>query len=121
MAASDRVILVDLDDQSRDVIESCLSNGGLEIVHLDSELGGAPHHDARLIVFAAEDDLDQVRRLCDSIRNRFGQNAPLLACVGRYVFPTIRPLLQTDIQGLLITPFDADEFRRKLERMGLEF
>ena len=46
------------------------------------------------------------------MRNRFG-DVPLLACAGRYVFPTIRPLLETDLQGLIVTPFDASEFRAK--------
>ncbi len=39
----------------------------------------------------------------------------------RYVFPTIRPLLDTDLQGLIMTPFDAREFREKLDQMELGF
>jgi|GEM_PF-3972867 len=38
-----------------------------------------------------------------------------------YVFPTIRPLLETDIQCLIMTPFDAREFREKLDQMELGF
>jgi hypothetical protein len=37
----------------------------------------------------------------------------------RYVFSTIRPLLETDLQGLIMTPFDAREFREKLDQMEL--
>ncbi len=56
-----------------------------------------------------------------SIRNRVGQSVPLLACIGRYVFPAIRPLLETDLQGLIMTPFDAREFRETLDQMELGF
>ena len=73
------------------------------------------------MVFRATDDVRQVRQLCASMRSRFGQSVPLLACVGRYVFPTIRPLLETDLQGVIITPFDAREFRGKLDQMELVF
>ncbi len=55
------------------------------------------------------------------MRNRFGQSVPLLACAGRYVSPTIRPLLETDLQGLIMTPFDASEFRAKMDQMALGF
>ncbi len=55
------------------------------------------------------------------MRNRFGQNVPLLACAGRYVFPDIRPLLETDLPGLIMNPFDAREFREKLDQMELGF
>ncbi len=60
-------------------------------------------------------------QLCASMRNRFDQSVPLLACVGRYVFPAIRPLLETELQGLIMTPFDAREFREKLDQMELGF
>ena len=46
---------------------------------------------------------------------------PLLACVGRYEFPTIRPLLGTDLQGLIMAPFDGREFRAKVDQMELGF
>ena len=55
------------------------------------------------------------------MRNRFGPSVALLACVGRYVFPTIRPLLERDIQCLIMTPFGAREFREKLDQMELGF
>ncbi len=73
------------------------------------------------MVFTATDDVPQARQLWASMRNRFGQSVPLLACVGRYVFPAIRPLLETDLQGLIMTPFDAREFRQKLDEMALGF
>jgi len=60
-------------------------------------------------------------KLCASMRNRFGPSVALLACVGRYVFPTIRPLLERDIQCLIMTPFGAREFREKLDQMELGF
>ena len=55
------------------------------------------------------------------MRSRFGQSVPLLACVTRYVFLAVRPLLETDLQGLIMTPFDAREFREKLDQMELGF
>ncbi len=69
----------------------------------------------------ATDDVRQTQELCASMRNRFGQSVPLLACVGRYVLPAIRPLLETDLQGLIMAPFDAREFRQKLDQMELGF
>ena len=74
-----------------------------------------------LVVFTATEDVRRTQELCASMRNRFGQSVPLLACVGRYVFPNIRPLLETDLQGLIMTPFDAREFREKLDQMELGF
>ena len=41
--------------------------------------------------------------------------------VGRYVFPTIRPLHETDFRGRILTPFDAREFRKKLDSLELVF
>ena len=39
----------------------------------------------------------------------------------RYVFANIQPLLETDLQGLIMTPFDARQFREKLDQMELGF
>ncbi len=62
------------------------------------------------------DSLDTVELIMDISRTSLRS---LLACVGRYVFPAIRPLLETDLQGLIMTPFDAREFRKKLDQMEL--
>ncbi len=35
--------------------------------------------------------------------------------------PDIRPLLDTDLQCLIMTPFDASEFRAKMDQMALGF
>ena len=121
MPTSRCIILAGLDDQSRSVVESCLPNDQFKITQVDPESGNEPHEQADLVVITATDDLRQTQELCASMRSRFGQNATLLACVGRYVLPTIRPLLETDLQGLIITPFDAREFRGKLDQMELAF
>ena len=55
------------------------------------------------------------------IDGHVGQGVPLLACAGRYVFPSIRPLLGNFHQDLIVLPFDADEFRRKLDSLDLGF
>ena len=121
MSKSRRIILAGLDDQSRSVIESCLPNEQFKVTQVAPESGNETDEQVVLVVFTATDDVRQVRQLCASMRNRFGQSVPLLACVGRYVFPAIRPLLETDLQGLIMTPFDAREFREKLDQMELGF
>ncbi|MFQ5529730.1 MAG: hypothetical protein ACE5FP_05210, partial [Gemmatimonadota bacterium] len=106
------IILAGLDDQSRQTVESCLSSDEFEITQLESGSGNEQQEQAHLVILrATTDDVRQVRELCDSLRTRFGRGVPLLACVGRYVFPTVRPLLGTELQGVIITPFDAAEFR----------
>ena len=97
MPTSRCIILAGLDDQSRSVIESCLPNDQFEITQVDPESGNETHEQVVLVVFTPTDDVRQTQELCASMRNRFGPSVPLLACVGRYVFPTIRPLLETDI------------------------
>ena len=73
------------------------------------------------MVFAAKRDLEQTEEFCTKLRHHVGQGVPLLACAGRYVFPLLRPLLGNVFQGLIILPFDADEFRRKLDSLDLGF
>ncbi len=121
MPTSRCIILAGLDDQSRRVIESCLPNDQFKVTEVDPESGSETHEQVVLVVFTATEDVGQVRQLCASMRNRFGSGVPLLACVGRYVFPAIRPLLETDLGGLIMTPFDAREFREKLDQMELGF
>ena len=119
MPTSHCIILAGLDDQSRSVVESCLPNDQFKITQVDPESGNEPHEQASLVVFTATEDYRPTQKLCASLRNRFGQNVPLLACAGRYVFPSIRILLEADLQGLIMTPFDASEFREKLDQMEL--
>ncbi len=88
---------------------------------LDPESANETLEQVGLVVFTATDDVRRTQELCASMRSRFGQSVPLLACVGRYVFPNIRPLLETDLQGLIMTPFDARTFREKLDQMELGF
>ncbi len=121
MPTSRCIILEGLDDQSRSVVESCLPNDQFKVTQVDPESGNETHERVVLVVFTATDDVLEVRQLCASMRNRFGQSVPLLACVGRYVFPAIQPLLETDLQGLIVTPFDASEFRAKMDQMELGF
>ena len=115
------IILAGLDAQSQSVVESCLPTDQCKITQVDPESGNEPHEQADLVVFATTDDLRQTQDRCASMRSRFGQTVPLLACVGRYVFPTIRPLLGTDLQGVIITPFDASELRSELDQLELRF
>ncbi len=103
------------------MIERCLPNEQFKVTRVDPETGNETHEQVVLVVFTATDDVRQVRQLCASMRNRFGQSVPLLACVGRYVFPAIRPLIETELQGLIMTPYDAGEFREKLDQMELGF
>ncbi len=121
MPTSRCIIQAGLDDQNRSVIESCLPNDQVKITQVDPESGNETHEQVVLVVFTATDDVSQTQELCASMRSRFGQSVPLLACVVRYVFPNIRPLLETDLQGLIMTPFDAREFREKLDQMELGF
>ncbi len=120
MPTSPYIILAGLDDQSRSVIESCLPNDQFEVTQVDPE-SGTKRTRVVLVVFTATEDVLQVQQRCASMRNRFGQSVPLLVCAGRYVSPTIRPLLETDLQGLIMTPFDASEFRAKMDQMALGF
>ena len=85
MSKSRRIILAGLDDQSRSVIESCLPNEQFKVTQVAPESGNETDEQVVLVVFTATDDVRQVRQLCASMRNRFGQSVPLLACVGRYV------------------------------------
>ena len=114
------IILAGLDDQSRSVIESCLPNDQFEVTQVDPESGNETHE--RVVWSSSRPRMMFIwyGQLCASMRNRFG-DVPLLACAGRYVFPTIRPLLETDLQGLIVTPFDASEFRAKMDQMELGF
>ena len=121
MPTSRCIILAGLDDQTRSVIESCVPNDQFEITQVDPESGNETHEQVGLVLFTPTDDVRQTQELCVSMRNRFGPSVPLLACVGRYVFPTIRPLIETDIQCLIMTPFDAREFREKLDQTELGF
>ena len=121
MSKSRRIVLAGLDDQSRSVIESCLPNEQFKVTQVAPESGNETDEQVVLVVFTATDDVRQVRQLCASMRNRFGQSVPLLTCVGRYVFPAIRPPLETELQGLNMTPFDAREFSEKLHQMELGF
>jgi len=102
-------------------LNSCLPNDQFKITQVDPESGKDTHEDVVLVVFTAVDDVRQVQQLCTSMRNCFGHSVPLLARVGRYVFPAIRPLLGTDLQGLIMTPFDTREFRDMLDQMELGF
>lgn len=115
------IILAGLDDQSRSVIESCLPDDQFTITQVDPESANETHEQVAIVVFTATEDVHRTQELCASMRNRFGQSVPLLACVGRYVFPAIRPLLGTDLQGLIITPFDSRELRAKMDQMELGF
>ncbi len=83
MSKSRRIILAGLDDQSRSVIESCLPNEQFKVTQVAPESGNETDEQVVLVVFTATDDVRQVRQLCASMRNRFGQSVPLLACVGR--------------------------------------
>ncbi len=103
------------------MIERCLPNEQVKVTQVDLESGNETHEQVVLVVFTATDDVRQVRQLCASMRNRFGQSMSLMACVGRYVFPAIQPLIETELQGLIVTPFDAREFREKLDQMELGF
>ena len=59
--------------------------------------------------------------LCASFQGRFGTDVPLRVCCGRYVYPAMRPLLETDLQELIMAPFNAIEFRERLNQMELGF
>jgi len=115
------IILAGLDDQSQSVLESCVPKDQCKLTRVDLESGNEPHEQVDLVVFAATDDLRQTQDLCAAMRSRFGQNVPLLACVGRYVYPTIRPLIGTDLQGVIMTPFDTSELRSELDQLELRF
>ena len=120
--ASERYIMVAaLDDQSRSVVDQCLPSDHFPIVEFDAEENERPPKRADLVVFAAKRDLEQTGEFCTKLRRHVGRGVPLLACAGRYVFPFLRPLLGNVFQGLIILPFDADEFRRKLDSLDLGF
>ena len=121
MPPSHCIIVVGLDDQNRRVIEACLMEDRFKIVVVDSEPENASQQNADLVIFAGPDDCHRTQEQCASLRRQFGQHAPLLACVGRYVFPAISPLLESDLQGIIMTPLDASEFRRTLDQLELGF
>ncbi len=121
MPTSHCIILAGLDAQSQSVVESCVPNHQCKLTEVDLELVNEPPEQVDLVVFAATDDLLQTQDLCAAMRSRFGRNVPLLACVGRYVYPTIRPLIGTDLQAVIMTPFDANELRSELDQLELRF
>jgi len=121
MSMKHRIVTADLDDRSRSAVEGCLPPDHFEITSLDQNERPAIPERVDLVIFRAADDTEPTRELCDSLRRRVGRGVPLIACVGRYVYPLIRPLLGGDIQSLIITPFTAAELRQKLDELDLEF
>ena len=121
MSVKHHILVAGLNDRSRSAVEECLSSDQVEITVLDADKEPAPSAPIDLVVLRVADDLEPTRELCRTIRSRVGQDIPLVACVGRYVFPTIRPLLGNEVQSLLITPFTASELRQKLNELDLGF
>ena len=121
MSSKRCIMIADLDDQSRSVVDQCLPTDHFQIVEFDAEENDLPPTRADLVVFAAQADVQQTEAFCTKLRHQVGQGVPLLACAGRYVFPSIRPLLGNVYQGLIVLPSDADEFRRKLDSLDRGF
>lgn len=121
MSTKRHILVADLDDRSRSAVEECLSSDQFEIAVLDADKEPALSTPIDLVVFRTADDLEPTREMCKTIRSQVGQDVPLMACTGRYVYPSMRPLLGSDVQSLLIMPFDADELREKLNELDLGF
>jgi hypothetical protein len=121
MSAKHRILVAGLNDRSRSAVEECLSSDQVEVAVLDADIEPALSARIDLVVFRVADDLDPTREICRTIRSRVGLDVPLVACAGRYIFASIRPLLGNEVQSLLITPFSAGEFRQKLNELDLGF
>ncbi len=91
MLTERRVLIADLDDRSRSAVEECLPSDHFEIIVLHANEEPAVSGPVDLVIFRTADNLEPTRELCKTIRSRVGQDVPLVACAGRYVFPSIRP------------------------------
>jgi hypothetical protein len=115
------VLVANLDDRSRSAVEECFSSEHPATAVLDADAEPAVSGAVDLVVLGVADDTEPTRELCQTIRSRVGPDVPLVACAVRYVYPLIRPLLGSDVQSLLITPFDAGELREKVDELDLGF
>ena len=115
------IIVIQLDEQSRSTIKECLTPAHFEITELDDEASVASPERMDLMIVRAEDSPARMEEFCRELRARCVQNVPIMACVGRYTYPLIKPLLGNAFQSIIITPFKPEEFRKKLDEMDLGF
>ncbi len=107
MSTKRRILVADLHDRSRSAVEECLSSDHFEITVFYANEEPAVSGPVDLVIFRMADDPEPTRELCKTIRSRVGQGVPLVACTGRYVYPSIRPLLGSDVQRTHWTACDA--------------
>ena len=121
LSSKRHILVADLDNRSRSAVEECLSSDQFEIAVFDANKEPALSAPIDLVGFRTADDLEPTRELCSRIRSQVGQDVRLVACTDRNVHPSIRPLLGSDVQSLLIMPFSAGELRQKLNELDLGF
>jgi hypothetical protein len=115
------ILIADLDDASRSAVEECLPSNRFEIRVLSEPKRPALPGRVDLVIFRSANDLEQTEKSCEALRSHVGQNVPIIVCVGRYVYPLIRPLHGNAVQSMIITPFNAAELRQWLDELDLGF
>jgi len=121
MPTKRRIIIIKLDEQSRLAIKECLTPAHFDITEIDDEENFDLSKQADLVIVRVRDTLTEREEFCAKLRSRIGHYVPIMACAGRYTCPVIKPLWGNVIQSMAITPFDAKEFRRKLDELDLGF
>ena len=79
MSSKRCIMVADLDDQSRSVVDQCLPSDHFQIVEFDVEENNLQPKRADLVVLAAKRELEQTEEFCTKLRHRVGQGVPLLA------------------------------------------
>jgi len=121
MPTKRRIVIADLDEPTRSIVNECLPRDHFEIAEFDESKSVASSACVDLVIFCAPKDLEQTQAFCATLRFRVGQSTLLLACAGRYGYPLIRQLLGNAVQSMIIMPFDAGELRQKLNELDLGF
>lgn len=121
MPTKRRIVIGDLDDVSRSVVQECLPSDHFQLVEFreNEPLVATGHVD--LVVFRAAKEKDQIMEICATLRSSVGLGAPLMACVGMYDYAVVRPLLGNVVRSIIIAPFNTTEFRKKLDELDMGF
>ena len=93
MPTKRRIVIADLDDASRSIVQECLPSDHFQRVEFreNEQLGATGQVD--LVIFRAAKEMKRTMEICATLRSKVGLGAPLMACVGMYANAVIRPLL----------------------------
>jgi len=121
VSAKPCILVADLDNASRSVVEECLPSDRFEIKVCSENRRPALPGRVDLVIFGSANELEQTEKSCAALRSCVGRNVPMMVSVGRYVYPLLKPLLGNVVQSMIITPFNAAELRQRLDELDLGF